>query len=128
MTDLGTDIDFSSGDLDPLFGLVTGRPCLAQAIAHRLSTPRGSLLDDPNYGLDVRAKVGESWTPSSLFAFQAAIAAEAMKDERVLRATAAVTLEGRTLTIQLALEDGDGPFQLTMAVSNLTVDILSVTA
>ena len=61
MADLGVDV-FAVVDLDPAFRLVSGRVAHAQAIARRLGTPRGDLArigDDPDYGTDLRAFVGD---------------------------------------------------------------------
>ena len=57
--DINTPIDSATGlpDLDPYFRVVTGRTAVAQALLRRLVTPRGGLLGEPLYGLDVRAAV-----------------------------------------------------------------------
>ncbi len=126
---LGSDIDCGPAGLDPLFGMVDGAVGLAQAIFRRFETERGSLVDDSNYGLDVTAWVGTRVTPPQLFAWQQALANEAKKDERVYAVRARITFDPRTnaLSFSLVIESAEGPFTMTVAVSDLSVELLSVT-
>jgi phage baseplate assembly protein W len=133
--DFGTDFDFSVPGpdglpgLSPTFDLVSGRDLLIQSILHRYQTPRGSLVDDPNYGFDVQAWLNESLTNTRLYALQSGLAAEALKDERVLSAAASVTYDGSTksITYALAITPSASPaFTLTIAVTSLTLELLSV--
>lgn len=134
MTTLGTDIntpvnDESILDLDPAFGLATGRLQLAQAIGRRITRRRGELGwigDDPDDGMDVRDFLGGDADAASAFQIEAQVEAEAMRDERVLAAKATATITDGTLTISLRLADADGPFRLVLAVSAVTVDLLKV--
>lgn len=116
-------------DLDPGFVIVTGRRLLAEAIARRLQTPRGTLIDDGNYGYDVVGELGDDLAPSDLGRIAAAIEAECAKDERVVSARATVTLQvpGQPLNgliVTVLLQDGSGPFPLVLAVSSVTVALL----
>jgi hypothetical protein len=61
--DFGQDIDASAG-LNPYMRLIGGLPNVGQALLHRLSTPRGSLPYDANYGYDVRELLNETMTPT----------------------------------------------------------------
>jgi hypothetical protein len=122
MADFGTDFAVTFGptgvpDIDPSFRLVSGRALLIQAIALRLTTPE--LFYDPAYGQDLRGWLGEGVTTATLARLRAAVAAEALKDERVRRASATATYSdaARTLRVVLALEDAAGPFELVLAVS-----------
>ena len=123
---LGVDI-LALDDLDPSFALVSGEPMLARAIARRLTTPRGGLFYDPDYGYDVRALLLDGLTPAKLASARASIAAEVEKDERV--ASAAVTFTHDTtaerLTITIEIETDEGPFDLVLSVDAVTVDLLS---
>jgi hypothetical protein len=128
MTDLGTDVSCVE-DLDPTFRLVTGREALAQALARRLSTKSGALAllgDDPDYGDDLRELVGEDLGARALFEIAARAEREALKDERIRSTTATATLAGGVLVLTLALSDADGPFRLTLAVSEVSVTVLKV--
>jgi len=128
MSDLGTDIACAD-DLDPAFGLVSGRDCLIQAILHRFRTQRGTLLDDANYGLLVSAWQNATITQAQVFALQTGLASEAKKDERVLSASASVSfdLSTSTLRFSLAITDADGPFSMVLRADAINVDLLSVT-
>lgn len=132
MTTLGTDIDCVS-DLDPSFGLVSGNMTLAQAIARRLTTARGSLFYDEDYGTDLNQTINDSAGPvgargtSGTFRLRAAIEAEAMKDERVMSAKAEVSLASSdAFSVRLTLATADGPLELVMSVSEVTADLLEV--
>lgn len=115
-------------DLDPLMVEVDGRLGLAQSIARRLITPRGGLIDDPNYGFDLRVFLnGDTDGSKRTIAIMAqGIEAECLKDERVQRATATVTFVAGTLTVGINLVDGQGPFSLVLAISSVTASILKV--
>jgi hypothetical protein len=130
--DYGIDLDCGEEGLSPTFELTAGRVALAQAIAHRLQTPRGGLLDDPNFGIDVRSWLNDSGSPVRVFALRQALLAEVLKDERVQSAQARVTFapSGQTLTLQLSITpvDSDTPFALTLEVTRLTVELLDVAA
>lgn len=112
-------------DLDPMLALQGGRRVLAEAVARRLTTQRGSLFYAPDYGLDIRDYLNEGFTPSALFQAQSAIEAEVEKDERVISAT--VTLSNPrpdTLRISIRIEAADGPFEMVLSIDQLTVQLL----
>ena len=126
MADLGTDLSGIS-DLDPAMLEVSGRTGLAQAIARRLITPRGRLIDDPNYGFDLTGRVGNDLGPRDIAILESGIEAECLKDERVITADVTVVLgAGGILTVSIGLQDGAGPFTLVLAVSDVTVALLTV--
>lgn len=117
---------FCVTDLDPGMIEVDGRVCLAQAIARRLMTPRGTLIDDANYGYDLTAFLNDDVDASTINRMQGQIVAECMKDERVVGATATVVYTAQQLIVTISLTDGVGPFPLVLAVSAVTVQILSI--
>jgi phage baseplate assembly protein W len=124
LTDFGTDISTATG-LDPLFVPISGT---AVALARRLQTARGGLHYDPDYGLDLRAWLNESFDAAGVARLQSAIAAEAAKDERIAAATAAVTLDPRrmVMTVRIAAVTALGPFRLVLSVDRVTTRILQV--
>lgn len=126
MADFGTDINFLGG-LDPLLGLVSGTDNLGQALVHRFITPRGGLFYDPNYGTDLRAYVNDTMDAGKLAAVKADAQAEAIKDERVLSCLASATFDfkTKTLTVEMAVQTAAGPFFLVVAVTSLTVELLT---
>lgn len=119
------DINFLSG-LDPLLGLVDGTDNLGQALVHRLSTPRGGLFYDPNYGTDLRAYCNDSINSSKLASAKADAQAECVKDERVLSCLALVNFNFalKTLSVEVAVQTAAGPFVLVLAVTSVTVELL----
>ena len=122
MADLGDDFHCLD-DVD--FGLteVTGRRCLAEAVARRWFTRRGTLFYDPAYGLGLEDWLhGERHKAMSTLA--PALENEALRDERVLAAEVAVHFEGETLFIRAELTDADGPFRLVANVADMTVALL----
>jgi phage baseplate assembly protein W len=122
--------DFGKGiscvpDLGDFFVLKSGHALLGEALARRLSTPRGTLFYAPEYGRDVRIYLSETLTGDALARIAAEVEAEVERDERVTKASATVTAPTlEQLQIALSLETGEGPFTLVLAVSAVTVEIL----
>ena len=125
-TDLGTDIATpDAADPDPYFAPVSGWRGLGQALARRLVTPRGSLLDDPSYGYDLRSRLNDSLTPADLAALGAVVKRELEADERVESAAPVVTLAGSALRVSARITTAAGPFRLVLAVGSVTAEILA---
>jgi hypothetical protein len=82
-TDLSctTDVDERLTEVDPQ----TPR-AIAESIIRRFITPRGALIDDGDYGLDVRGHLNRGITQQDLRALSGALQSEAQKDDRVLAA------------------------------------------
>ena len=121
----GTDLSCVT-DLDPSGAEVSGRLLLGQAIARRLITPRGRLIDDANYGFDLRQFIDDDLGPADIARIQSGIQTECQKDERVLSAIATVVYSAGTLLVTVQIQDGAGPFNLVLAVSSVTAALLSV--
>jgi len=128
MADLGTDVSCWP-DLDPGGALVSGKTCLAQALARRLTTPRGGLFYDTNYGTDVRLYLNEGIAGETLAKIKGDIAAECLKDERVSSCSvdAVFNAAAQTLKLSITVDTGEGPFVLVADASKLSLDLLSVT-
>jgi hypothetical protein len=105
-------------DLSPDLRTVHGREALIEALARRLTTPRGGLWYDPSYGHDVRQYVN---APSLV---ESQVSAECLKDERVLDAEVTVLSVGEELRISVEITDARGPFTLTLVVTQVTVELL----
>jgi len=106
--------------------MATGFRCVAEAVARRWQTPRGGLVDDPNYGFDLTDLVGEDLDVRTLSRYADSAAAEATKDERVQRASVQLSLVGGLLMVVGAIETAAGPFRLVVAVSQVSVTLLEV--
>jgi phage baseplate assembly protein W len=108
---------------------VSGNQVVAEAIARRLQTPRGGLIDDPNYGYDLTAWLNADVTPAQIASIQSSINAECTKDERVSSAASSVTFLSGALIVSVLLTTAAGPFTLVLSVSSLApnaVTLLSV--
>lgn len=128
MTDYGTDIAMTADatDIDPAFGLVSGRRCLAEAVARRYQTPLGRLLDDPDYGFDLAGEIHDDLGPADVGRISSQAAAESDKDQRVVSTEAEATFLRGVLTLAAVINDGQGPFSLVLGVSGVTVSLLQV--
>jgi hypothetical protein len=127
-TDYGTDLAVDEdGDLDVNFGTISGRQVVAEDIRRRFSSPRRSVFYAEGEGIDLRDLLNESFTAQSKLALEVAIAAEARKDERVVRVRARIDFNAatKTMKVTLAMDLSDGSsFRLVLAVDQLTVEIL----
>lgn len=124
--DLGTDLSCVK-DIDAGGAVVTGQHLLAEGWARRLWTPRGGLIDDPNYGYDLTQFVNADIGPGDLHAIQTGIVNECMKDERALSCVATVTFLAGIMTVSIQGQDAAGPFLLVLAVSAIDVTISQLT-
>ena len=130
-TDFGSDLSCTL-DLDPRCIVVTGRRLLAEAVVRRWITPRGGLIDDPNYGTDVTAYINDDVTPRDIASLKSAMAQEAEKDERVNSCDISIEIPPQGIgvyTITAVIHDNDGPFTLVASIDTISKDIqlLSVT-
>lgn len=122
----GTDVSCFP-HLDGGFGLISGRRVVMEAVLKRLSTPRGMLWAHPDYGLDLRNYIGEQITDATLAQLRSDVQAECENDERVLAVDVGVTWNSAASTLYVALTvyDGNGPFSLTLQVTQLSVDVVA---
>lgn len=124
-TDYGSDVHTPGGlDLDPWFTVVAGPDAVGEACARRLVTARGSLIDDPEYGYDLRAHLNDH-APNAV-AIEAAVVDQLVRDERVRRASATVTFNTATSTLAVVAVVilAEGPFRLTLDVSAVSTSYL----
>jgi len=113
-------------DIDPALSIVSGNDCLGQALVRRISTPRLGLFYDPDYGIDARRYLGRAVRPNVT---SQAIESECMKDERLEDITVGVSFRSNDepkdkLSITLKCTTDGGPFDLTVAIDDLTVELL----
>lgn len=115
------------------YGRIVSRgELLAEAAYRRLITVRGTLLDDPNYGLGLVRWLQTEYTPAMLAALPAIIRLELMKDQRLDSVNVEVT-STRDASSAVAMQvditgagiNGEG-FTLVLAVSDVTVDLLEL--
>lgn len=99
---------------------------LGQAIEMRLSTQRGTLWTDPEYGLPLSDYVNEDLTQQKLIRIQSEVRSEIEKDERVnsatVKATAVSGAKGLSLRLEMQISPSNAPsFPLTLDITDLTV-------
>lgn len=120
--DLGYGSDlYCDGDATDDFRELPGSDPLlvVQAILRRVTTPRGTLLDDSGYGEDVARMLHQGMTPADKKASADMLSAEVLEDDRVLSCTVELTAipQGLNVRIRGELADGKGPYSLTMVAS-----------
>ncbi len=107
--------------------IASGKRVVAEAVCRRWQTPRGTLVDDPNYGLALVDYINDDLSPTDLAQLQHDAASEAEKDERVLSCDVSIVLtKAGVLIIDGTINTAEGPFQLVVSISNLTVTLLQV--
>lgn len=113
-------------DGDPLGTLLTTERAVLERVARRFMSPAGSVPGSPNMGYDLREKLGGRVTEVQRARCRFEVEAEADKEECVRKATCTeITLrpDGRW-RIRIALALATGTFALTLAVSQVTIDLL----
>ena len=121
---LGADLSCVD-DLDPGMAEVSGVAMMGEAAHRRVNTPRGAVIDDPNYGIDVFDFLNAEATPAEVAQVPGLIDQEQLKDQRIQSSetTFDTTVTPNTLTTLLAT--AAGPFTLTQPVSAITAAILA---
>lgn len=129
-TDYGTDVscvsDFSAESRE-----VSGPANVAEALARRLTTPRGWLIRNLDYGTDLREYLGIEYTSRVQSKIISETKAECLKDERVLAVSVSVDsfdTSGRTLSLRISVTLADGPFTFVLTVSALDANITLLAA
>jgi hypothetical protein len=109
-----TDITSTARELsddDPLI--------VAQAVYRRLTTPRDGLVDDREYGLDLRTFLHRGLTTAQLRSVEGQIRNEICKDDRVETVSVAVThTDVGSFSIAIRGETGAAPFSLVLALTD----------
>lgn len=131
-TDLGSDLSCVD-DVDELMTeLSEDDPLLvAQALARSITTQRGSLLDDLNYGIDIAESLSVASTAQDRAAIAGRIRGEAAKDDRILDITVTLddtTDENRTIAVEISGTTETGPFRLVMALTDGELLVQEMTA
>lgn len=98
---------------------------------HRLYTPQGTLLSDPNaLTIDMRIFISKGMTDADIPVIRSRIQACLLDDERVSTADVQITFNGnassRRMEVNIRGTGALGPFSLTLSVSSLTVELLRV--
>lgn len=115
LTDLNPSMPFLEGETNE-------KQAFLQALVRRLQTSRGGLFYDDDYGLDLRAFLNSNVSPGQI-AFQ--VEDELRKDGRVEDPDAEATLqEDGTILLTIQITAADEPFELTVSVTDVSVELL----
>lgn len=108
--------------------LVGGAQVVAEAAYRRLTTPRGMLLEDPDYGRDVREYLSMEMTDANLARVPGELRNEVTKDDRIescdLTQNASGVGASRSLEVILDCVCGAGPFTLSVFLTRTTVEVI----
>jgi len=118
----GSDL-WCEDDLHPHLAEVTGSALvIAQYALRRLSTPAGSLPDDPEWGLDLSGYCNRPTTSRELALLEGEIESELLDDDRIDEVRAQVSSSGNTLSVRLRIipVDASKSFTLTLSVSKIS--------
>lgn len=127
MADYGTDLSCTT-DLDPLGRLVSGDELMVQVCVRRLYCASGALLSDPtDNSIDVRDLISADIGPNDIVRIQGLCSQALLGDPRILSANVIATFSAGTLTLRITAYGANGPFSLTLAVTALTVTLLTPT-
>lgn len=128
----GTDIACTDDLAEPMADVdPTSTTAIAQALLRRLDCPRGRLVDDADYGLDIRGYLNRGTTVAELNALAGAVRNEVEKDDRVSSAIVQVAASLSSLSVRIRIVPADpnlDEFSLTLAVTSAAVVIQEITA
>lgn len=126
----GRDLSCVSDCTDEFTEIASDTPLIiAQALARRFQTPRGTLLDDKDYGCDLRGMLNRGVTQEELRSLHTRVTNEAVKDERVELVTASVSIDtasaiDQTLQLSMVITPRDPriePFAFVLRVTDVQV-------
>lgn len=130
----GTDMSVTPNadgilDIQPTLQYATGINVLVQSLICRQMVVRGTVIDSPNDGIDLRTYLRVGLTQEKLADLPSVVQKELLRDQRVKAAV--VTGEYDTtrnlLTLNEAITPVTGsPFTMTLAVSAVTVELLNL--
>lgn len=126
-TDYGTDIQAIADLPDPEL-LCSGETNRACAIARRLLTPYGALEEigeEAEYrSIDLRDCLGRRYTADELRALEAEVEAVIADDPTVVSARVTLSFGANTLTVAVAAEGAEGPFDLVLSIDDVNATVL----
>ncbi len=116
----GTDI-ICDYDLDPLCREEDPLSAIAvvRAVFRRITTPRGGMIDDQEYGFDIQSLIHKAMTPQFEASIPGILRNEILKDERV----DSVSIEWKrlgpeTFDVSISGVCASGPFNLVLQLNN----------
>jgi hypothetical protein len=99
----GSDL-WCEDDLHPHMAEVSNSALvIAQYAIRRLSTPPGTLPDDPEWGIDLSSYCNRPTTARELAMLEGEIESELIDDDRIEEVRAGVSCSGETLSVRLRI-------------------------
>lgn len=113
-------------DIDELFIEVEGDDAMVQALARRLITPRGTLIDDDDYGMDLRSYLSRKLTEPELAALPSSVANELRKDDAVIDVTCELVVyeAGERIELDIQVDRGTDTLAFTFALTPSKVSVI----
>jgi hypothetical protein len=114
-------------DLTDTMQEATGNDVLIQSIIRRHLTIKSSDIASPNDGIDVRVYIKAGLTQQDLSTLASVVQQELIRDQRILPSTtvsASYNTETLVLTFKELIQTASGPFSLTLAIGQVTVDVI----
>jgi hypothetical protein len=104
---------------------ISGRMALAQRLARRLITRRGSMPWWPNDGTDLRQYLLSKASPSEI---AGAAKNECKKDEQVedARVELEVLSDGREILLTILITEAAGPFAFTLLIGEAVLQLVAL--
>lgn len=127
--DYGIDL-FAGPDLDPLGSVDSGAGMMARVAVRRLTTRRGTLFSNPNaLSIDLHDFLSADVAGNDPALVQAQVRAALLDDQRIssVAVSVVIDLRARRMTVDIKATGALGPFALTLAITAVTVQILSAT-
>jgi hypothetical protein len=122
MAELGKDADWTADASGSTFPWsTTPRAGLVKAVARRLMTPYGSVPFWPRYGFDIRASIGSNMSDARI---QMGAEEQVMLEERVEACEVVVNRIGGDVYLYVTIDDGDGPFEFVLSVTDAAVSLV----
>jgi phage baseplate assembly protein W len=117
-----------AGVEDATGGMVIGRLALAQALMREAITPAGTNIVDPLYGGDVTDLLYGRVDAATISEKSTRLTGRWRADDRVRDAQVNMSLVNGVLIIAGTVWDKDGPFPLTISVSDAGAQLLGKVA
>jgi phage baseplate assembly protein W len=98
---------------------------VVQSCYRRLTTRRGTLIDDPDYGFDVLHLLHAGMTKTDLIRIAGQVESELSKDDRLETVECKVSYADETIELDIKGMTRIGTFSMTMGVTEASTYLLS---
>ena len=126
-TGVGRDVSTLGGEISADLRIISGPVALLDALMRRFSTAHNSRSVDRDYGCALSQWLNDNDVEPA--AIRARIEAECLKDERVSRARAYVTIneDAGRIDVDIRIDSTFGTFGFTIGIDDVTTQLLTQT-